>query len=141
MPRSKNGVNSRVLLKRLRDSLADHGTGQERLDSIVKLIASSMNAEVCSIYLRKDYETLELFATEGLKADSVHLTKLKIGQGLVGKIAQSSRPINTSYAPQTKGFCFIPETGEEVFQSFLGVPIQRLGEILGVLIVQSLRLF
>ncbi len=138
MVRSRKGVNSRILLTRLRDSLADHGTGQERLDNIVKLIASSMNAEVCSIYLRKDYQTLELFATKGLKPDSVHITKLKIGQGLVGKIAQNAITINTANAQQTKGFRLIPETGEEIFQSFLGVPIQRLGEILGVLIVQTI---
>ena len=137
MPRSKKGVNSRVLLKRLRDSLAESGEGQARLNRIVKLIASSMNAEVCSIYLKKDVRTLELFATEGLKAGAVHFTKLKIGQGLVGKIAHTTILINTSNARETKGFRFMPETGEEIFTSFLGVPIQRLGEVLGVLIVQN----
>ena len=131
------GVHSRVLLKRLRDSLAEPGKGQARLDRIVRLIASSMNAEVCSIYLKRDIKTLELFATEGLKAGAVHLTKLKIGQGLVGKIAYTATPINTSNAPETKGFQFMPETGEEIYPSFLGVPIQRLGEVLGVLIVQN----
>ena len=134
---SKKGVNSRVLLKRLRDSLAEPGKGQARLDRIVKLIASSMNAEVCSIYLKKDPKTLELFATEGLKSGAVHITKLKVGQGLVGLIAQNAVPINTSNAPQTKGFRFIPEIGEEIYQSFLGVAIQRLGDIQGVLIVQN----
>ncbi len=137
MPRSTKGENSRVLLKRLRDSLAEPGKGQARLDRIVKLIASSMQAEVCSIYLKKDITTLELFATQGLKAGAVHFTKLKIGQGLVGRIAQNSIAINTSNAPETKGYRFMPETGEEIFPSFLGVPIQRLGEILGVLIVQN----
>ena len=97
------GENSRVLLKRLRDSLAEHGKGQARLDRIVKIIASSMQAEVCSIYLKKDIKTLELFATEGLKSDAVHFTTLKIGQGLVGQIAQNSISINTSNAPETKG--------------------------------------
>lgn len=137
MSLSKKGVNSRVLLQRLRASLAETGNGQARLDRIVKLIASSMNAEVCSIYLKKDYRTLELFASQGLKAGAVHFTKLKIGQGLVGRIAQISTPISTSNASETKGFRFMPETGEEIFPSFLGVPIQRLGEILGVLIVQN----
>ena len=137
MPRSMKGLQSRVLLKRLRDSLAEPGKGQARLDRIVKLIASSMSAEVCSIYLKKDIKTLELFATEGLRAGAVHFTKLKIGQGLVGKIAHTATPINTSNAPETKGFQFMPETGEEIFPSFLGVPVQRLGEVLGVLIVQN----
>ena len=131
------GVDSRVLLKRLRDSLAEQVEGQARLNKIVKLIASSMKAEVCSIYLRRDLSTLELFATEGLKSDAVHFTKLRIGQGLVGRIAQTAVPINTSDAPRTRGFRFMPETGEEHYQSFLGVAIQRLGEILGVLIVQN----
>ena len=137
MPRSQKGLQSRVLLQRLRDSMAEPGNGQARLDRIVKLIASSMNAEVCSIYLKKDVKTLELFATEGLKAGAVHFTQLKIGQGLVGKIAHTAISVNTSNAPKTKGFRFMPETGEEVFPSFLGVPIQRLGEVLGVLIVQN----
>ena len=78
-----------------------------------------MKSEVCSIYLKRDHQILELFSTEGLKADAVHLTKLKVGEGLVGKIAQNSIPINTANAPQTKGFRFIPEIGEEIFQSFL----------------------
>ncbi len=138
MPNKTKGVNSRVLLKRLRDTLADEGDGQERLDRIVRLIASSMKAEVCSIYLKRDELTLELCASEGLKADSVHLAKLRVGQGLVGKIAQTAEPINTSNAQQTKGFRYIPETGEENYTSFLGVAIQRLGETLGVLIVQNI---
>ena len=130
-------MHSRFLLERLKESLAEPGKGQDRLDRIVKLIASSMNAEVCSIYLKRDGKILELFATHGLKADAVHFTKLKIGQGLVGKIAQTAKPINTSNAPETKGYYFRPETGEEGYPSFLGVAIQRLGETLGVLIVQN----
>ena len=139
MKNSVHSESSRVLLKRLRDTLAEEGDGQARLNNIVGLIASSMKAEVCSIYLKKDNDTLELFASEGLKADSVHLTRLKIGEGLVGKIAETSEPINTFDVQKTKGFRFIPETGEERYSSFLGVAIQRLGEILGVLIVQNIR--
>jgi len=89
---------SRKLLGRLRDTLAESGAGQERLDRITTIIADSMGTEVCSIYLFRDAETLELCATEG---------------------------------------CFMPETGEEIYSSFLGLPIQRLGETLGVLVVQS----
>ena len=138
MKNSVQSESSRVLLKRLKNTLAEEGDSQTRLNNIVGLIASSMKAEVCSIYL-KDNNALELFASEGLKADSVHLTKLKIGEGLVGKIAQTSEPINTDDVKKTQGFRFIPETGEERYSSFLGVAIQRLGEILGVLIVQNVR--
>ncbi len=136
MPTPK-GVKSHVLLKRLRDILAEQGEGQQRLNKITSVIADSMEAEVCSIYLRRDERTLELCATEGLNPESVHQTRLRVGQGLVGRIADTARPFNTKDAPSAKGFRFMPETGEEVYSSFLGVPIQRVGEVLGVLVVQN----
>ncbi|WP_456385806.1 phosphoenolpyruvate--protein phosphotransferase [Profundibacter sp.] len=128
---------SRALLGRLRDSLAVEGEGQERLDRITHIIADSMGCEVCSIYLFRDEDTLELCATEGLNPDAVHKTRMRLGEGLVGRVAKTSRTINTDDAPSAKGFRFMPETGEEIFSAFLGVPIQRLGERLGVLVVQS----
>jgi phosphotransferase system enzyme I (PtsP) len=131
------GVESRVLLKRLKAALAQAGEGQERLDRVVTMIAESMVAEVCSIYLRRDQDTLELCATEGLNPQSVHKTRLRVGQGLVGRIAKTATPIAAADAPSQKGFRYMAETGEEVFSSFLGVPIQRLGDILGVLVVQN----
>ncbi|QYZ71327.1 phosphoenolpyruvate--protein phosphotransferase [Neotabrizicola shimadae] len=129
--------DSRKLLRRLRDTLAQPGQGQERLDRIVRLIADSIGTEVCSIYLFRDGETLELCATEGLRAESVHQTRMKIGEGLVGRVARTGLPVNTANAPQEKGFRYMPETGEELYSSFLGVPVQRVGEKLGVLVVQS----
>lgn len=128
---------SRKLLKRLRDTLAAPGDGQARLDSITHHIADSMGTQVCSIYLFRDPDTLELCATEGLRRQSVHKTRLRLGEGLVGRVARTGRPINTANAPAQPGFRYMPETGEEVFPSFLGVPIQRVGEKLGVLVVQS----
>ncbi len=128
---------SRKLLRRLQATLADAGAGQERLDKITHLIADSIGTEVCSIYLFRDADTLELCATEGLNPDSVHQTRLRIGEGLVGRVARKGTPINTANAPATRGFRYMPETGEEVFSSFLGVPIQRLGEMRGVLVIQS----
>lgn len=128
---------SRRLLGRLREVMASDSAGQTRLNQIVALIASSMGTEVCSIYLFRDPETLELCATEGLKAEAVHKTRMRLGEGLVGRVARSRRAINTANAPQTQGFRYMPETGEEVYSSFLGVPIQRLGDALGVLVVQS----
>ena len=129
-------VESRVLLTRLRATLAEPGDGQERLDRIVRLVADGLAAEVCSVYLRRD-DILELSSTEGLNPGSVHITRLRVGQGLVGVIADTAEPINTRDASRTRGFRYLPETGEEIFSSFLGVPIQRLGEVLGVLVVQN----
>lgn len=128
---------SRKLLNRLREALADGGAGQERLDRITHLIADSMRTEVCSIYLFRDNETLELCATEGLNVEAVHKTRMRLGEGLVGRVARSGQPINTANAPQASGFRFMPETGEEIYSSFLGVPVQRLGQRMGVLVVQS----
>ena len=87
---------SRKLLRRLRDTLATTGGGQDRLDRITHLIADSMKTEVCSIYLFRDPETLELCATEGLKPEAVHQTRMKLGEGLVGRVAKMSTPINTA---------------------------------------------
>ncbi len=128
---------SRKLLGRLREALAADNEGQARLDAVVGLIADSMGTEVCSIYLFRDPETLELCATRGLQAEAVHKTRMRLGEGLVGRTAKNRAVINTADAPSTKGFRYMPETGEERYSSFCGVPIQRLGEALGVLVVQS----
>ncbi len=133
----KTETESRKLLGRLRDALAEDSAGQERLDKITHLIASSMGTEVCSIYLFRDEETLELCATEGLNAAAVHQTRMRVGEGLVGRVARTSKVVNTDDAPSAKGFRYMPETGEEIFSSFCGVPVQRLGDNLGVLVVQS----
>ncbi|MEP1765282.1 MAG: phosphoenolpyruvate--protein phosphotransferase [Sulfitobacter sp.] len=129
--------DSRKLLGRLRDAMAGEDAGQARLDKITHLIATSMGCEVCSIYLFRDEDTLELCATEGLNKDAVHQTRMKMGEGLVGRVAKQRRVINTSDAPQARGFRYMPETGEELFSSFLGVPVQRLGDTMGVLVAQS----
>lgn len=136
MPERKES-ESRKLLGRLRDTLAESGAGQERLDRITTIIAESMGTGVCSIYLLRDTDTLELCATEGLNKEAVHQTRMRLGEGLVGRVARTKTPVNTPDAPNAQGFRFMPETGEEIFSSFLGLPIQRLGETLGVLVVQS----
>jgi phosphotransferase system enzyme I (PtsP) len=128
---------SRKLLGRLRSAMAEESAGQTRLDKITHLIADSIGTEVCSIYLFRDDETLELCATEGLNPESVHKTRLKLGEGLVGRVARTGLVVNEADAPSAKGFRYMPETGEEIYSSFLGVPVQRLGETLGVLVVQS----
>ncbi len=137
MPEMKVESESRKLLGRLAEVMAEGGAGQTRLDRIVGLIGSSMKTEVCSIYLFRDADTLELCATEGLKPEAVHQTRMRLGEGLVGRTARSRQVINTADAPSEPGFRYMPETGEERYSSFCGVPIQRLGEPLGVLVVQS----
>ncbi|MEL6409058.1 MAG: phosphoenolpyruvate--protein phosphotransferase [Pseudomonadota bacterium] len=130
-------TDSRQMLGRLRDLMSEEAEGQTRLNLITELITQEMRLEVCSIYLFRDEETLELCATTGLNPDAVHQTRMRLGEGLVGRVARKGQIINTDDAPATKGFRYMPETGEEAYSSFMGVPVQRLGETLGVLVVQS----
>jgi len=127
----------RVLLRRLREVMAEPVSAQDRLDKIVVLIAANMVAEVCSVYVLRVDGTLELYATEGLKREAVHQTVLKPDEGLVGLVASEANPINLSEAQAHPAFSFRPETGEEIYHSFLGVPILRAGNTLGVLTVQN----
>jgi phosphotransferase system enzyme I (PtsP) len=127
----------RVLLRRLREVMAEPVSAQDRLDKVVVLIAANMVAEVCSVYVLRVDGTLELYATEGLKREAVHETVLKADEGLVGLVASEANPINLSDAQNHPAFSFRPETGEEIYHSFLGVPVLRAGNTLGVLTVQN----
>jgi phosphotransferase system enzyme I (PtsP) len=127
----------RVLLRRLREVMAEPVSAQDRLDKIVVLIAANMVAEVCSVYVLRVDNTLELYATEGLNRAAVHQTVLRADEGLVGLVATEANPINLSDAQTHPAFSYRPETGEEVYHSFLGVPVLRAGNTLGVLVVQN----
>ena len=134
----------RVLLRQLREVMARPGVGQAkledveaRLDRIVRLIAANMVAEVCSIYVRLADGSFQLFATEGLRKEAVRTTHMKPGEGLVGLIARSGEHVNLPDAQAHPAFSYRPETGEEIYQSFLGMPIIRSGRTIGVLTVQN----
>lgn len=132
-----NLAGPRLLLRRLREVMAEPIKAQARLDKIVVLIASNVVAEVCSVYVLRADGVLELYATEGLNREAVHRASLRVGQGLVGLIAAEARPLNLPNARAHPGFTYLPETGEEAYNSFLGVPILRAGRTLGVLVVQN----
>jgi phosphotransferase system, enzyme I, PtsP len=125
------------MLRRLREVMAEHESAQARLDKVVVLIASNIVAEVCSLYLRRRDGSLELVATEGLNPVAVHATHLKPGEGLVGLVAEQAEPKQFADAQHHPAFSYRPETGEEVYHSFVGVPILRGGNAIGVLTVQN----
>ena len=127
----------RVLLRRLREVMAEPVSAQDRLDKIVVMIAANMVAEVCSVYVLRVDASLELYATEGLSRDAVHMTVLGAGEGLVGLVASEAQALNLPNAQSHPAFSYKPETGEEIYNSFLGVPILRAGITLGVLVVQN----
>jgi len=127
----------RRLLARIRDVMASDGPAQTRLARIVQTIATDMAADVCSIYIRRAGDVLELFATQGLSPTAVRRTRLRIGEGLVGEIAATARPLASADAPSHPNFVYRPETGEEPFISLMGVPILRGGRVVGVLVIQN----
>lgn len=135
MPGAPGGP--RVLLRRLREIMAEPVGAQARLDRIVVLIAANLVAEVCSLYVMRADDELELFATEGLNREAVHRTRLRAGEGLVGLIASTAEPLALSDAQAHPAFSYRPETGEEIYHAFLGVPLLRAGNTLGVLVVQN----
>ncbi|MBU1385479.1 MAG: phosphoenolpyruvate--protein phosphotransferase [Alphaproteobacteria bacterium] len=127
----------RNLLRQIREAMAGAAPAQQRLDEVVRIIAQSMVAEVCSIYLRRASGELELFATQGLKPEAVHATRLRPGEGLVGEVARTAEPISLSDAPSHPSFAYRPETGEDPYHAFLGAPLLRGGRAIGVLVVQN----
>lgn len=126
-----------MLLKRLRDTMARADAVEVTLGEVARLVANEMVAEVCSIYLLRAGEVLELFATQGLNPSAVHRTRLRVGEGLVGDIAAHGRPLALVDAQAHPQFAYRPETGEEIYHSLAGVPILRAGRVLGVLVVQN----
>jgi phosphotransferase system enzyme I (PtsP) len=127
----------RLLLRRLREVMAEPVSPQARLDKIVVHIAANMVAEVCSVYVLRADGRLELYATEGLNREAVHFTTMRAKEGLVGLIADTAEPLALADAQVHPAFSYHPETGEEVYSSFLGVPILRGGNTLGVLDIQN----
>jgi len=127
----------RRLLARVRDVMADEGSAQSRLDKITSIIAADLVTEVCSIYVRRAGDVLELFSTQGLSRDAVHVTRLRFSEGLIGEIAAHASPLSLSDARAHPSFAFRPETGEDEFHSLMGVPVLRAGRVIGVVAVQN----
>ncbi|MEG3164846.1 phosphoenolpyruvate--protein phosphotransferase [Sphingomonas sp. PB2P19] len=128
-------ASAREILTRLHDVMAARTTAQMKLNSVVAIIGEAIDSEVCSIYLLRE-GLLELYATRGLDQDAVHVTKLALGEGLVGTIAQRVEVLNLDEAATHPDFAYKPETGEDRFHSFAGVPIIRSERAVGVLAVQ-----
>ena len=126
---------ARTILTRLHDVMASRSHAQAKLNTVVEVIGEGLDSEVCSVYLLRE-GMLELFATRGLAQEAVHVTRMSIGEGLVGTIAESAEMLNLAEATAHPDFSYRPETGEDKFHSFAGVPIVRRERAIGVLCVQ-----
>ncbi len=135
LPPSSAAQAAREILRRLNDVMGGRTNAQAKLNQVAQIIGEALNSEVCSIYLLRD-GVLELYATRGLKQEAVHVTRLAIGEGLVGTIAEDIATLNLDQAAAHPDFAYRPETGEELFHSFAGVPIVRRERAVGVLCVQ-----
>jgi len=126
---------AREILRRLHEVMAARTGAEAKLNQIVQIVAQELSSEVASIYLLRD-GMLELYATQGLAQSAVHVTRLSMGQGLVGTIAATREPLNLAEAKEHPDFAYRPETGEDDYHSFAGVPIVRRESAIGVLGVQ-----
>ena len=126
------------ILRRLVQAVTDAATLDEALTIIVTRIKGTMQTGVCSVYLLDEStDRWLLMATDGLNPSSVRVASLAKTEGLVGTVGSRGELVNLDDAPNHPAFRFLRETGEEIFQSFLGVPIVHQREILGVLVVQQ----
>ena len=111
---------------------------QSALRIIVHRVRETLEAQVCSVYLLdKDINSHVLMASEGLNETAVGHVSLPVGEGLVGLVAKHAEPINLQDASLHPSYHYLQETGEENFNSFLGVPIIHHRSVLGVLVVQN----
>ena len=135
LPPTTAAQAAREILRNLNAVIGANTGAQAKLNQTVQLIGEALNSEVCSIYLLRE-GVLELYATRGLNQSAVHVTKLALGEGLVGTIAQDIETLNLAEAASHPDYLYKPETGEEQFHSFAGVPIIRRERAVGVLCVQ-----
>jgi phosphotransferase system enzyme I (PtsP) len=129
---------ARSILTQLHELMASRLHAQGKLNEVVDIIGEALDSEVCSVYLLRE-GMLELFATRGLNQEAVHVTKLGIGEGLTGTIAENVETLNLAEAASHPEFKYLPETGEDKFHSFAGVPIVRRERAIGVLTVQHVE--
>lgn len=110
----------------------------EALKIIVERVQEAMGTEVCSVYLLDtSMNRYVLMATMGLNQDAVGQVSLGYSEGLVGLVGVREEPINLEHAQKHERYRYFPETGEERFESFLGVPIIHHKKVLGVIVVQQ----
>ena len=128
-------ASARMILTRLHEVMASRLRAQAKLDRVVDIVGESLDSEVCSLYLLRE-GMLELFATKGLNKSAVHVTRMAVGEGLTGTIAANNETLNLAEAKAHPDFLYRPETGEEKFHSFAGVPIVYRERVVGALCVQ-----
>jgi phosphotransferase system enzyme I (PtsP) len=128
------------LLEEIGRIIAQTPDAEAGVQQIVDSIAEHMSMEVCSIYLYdSEAHDLSLWATHGLDPSSVGNVRMSVDEGLTGIVAQTLQPVMAVDALAHPRYKYFPETGEERYHSFLGVPVVERGQLLGALVVQTSR--
>lgn len=127
----------RQMMCRLRDVMAEDLPPEQKLDRIVALVGKEIRADVCSCFILRAGEMLELFSTAGLPPEVAHKAKLRLGDGFIGDVAASAAPVVISDITAHPQFSLRPETGGADYRAFCGVPILRGGHVRGVLVLQN----
>ncbi len=109
------------------------------LQRIVLRVKQAMGVDACSIYLRDSEQMYVLMATQGLSPGAVGRVRLSPKKGLIGLVGERAEPINLDDAPSHKCYQYFPDSGEEAFHGFLGVPIIQQSQVFGVLAVQEVE--
>src|SRR5712675_554791 len=118
---------------------AEGGKPAETLMNVVALIARRFGTDVCSAYLLEpDRANLVLAATLGLRKECIGTLRMAIHEGLAGLVAEQVRPVAVEQVKTHPRFKYFKESGEEAYQSFLGVPLIDRGVLQGVLVVQTI---
>jgi phosphotransferase system enzyme I (PtsI)/phosphotransferase system enzyme I (PtsP) len=125
-----------ILAKKILLDAGQQTNQRDLVTLIVHRIRSALKVDVCSLYIMNSAQQLVLSATEGLAEGAVGNIRMNLGEGLVGTIAKRQHLFNLPFADQHPKYRYFPESGEEHYQGFLGVPMIHHGEVLGVLVVQ-----
>ena len=125
-------------LRRIVQEINASASLHESLDIMVNQVADAMHVDVCSIYLLDERnQRYLLMASKGLNPEAVGHVSLHTSEGLVGLVGQREEIVNLDNAPKHERFLYLPETGEEIYNSFLGVPVMYRRKVMGVLVVQN----
>lgn len=129
------------LLKNIRKCVPLKISAEEKINLIIRQIIQELPVDVCSCYLIRPGDVLELYATMGLNVKAVHETFLRLGEGLIGEIALNRKPQAFENAQEHASYSFKPETNEQHFKSLAGAPILYENMLLGVISIQTKQPF
>src|ERR1700751_4393737 len=129
-----------LTLEEIGNLALEGGKPAETLMNVVALIAKRFRTDVCSAYLLEpDRANLVLAATVGLRRECIGNLRMAVNEGLTGLVAEQVQAVAVSQVKNHPRFKYFRDSGEDAYQSFLGVPLIDRGILQGVLVVQTVE--